>query len=66
VTAAKAKRMTATERTARAATAVAAALAAARADDPAECNQLLTHAVHDGVQPVEIVAEIAAQTGGKL
>lgn len=59
-------RMTAKERAELAHRVVAEALAAMRAGDPAEANGLLTHLVHDGVPPVEVVAEIAAQTGGAL
>lgn len=40
------------------------ALTAMRSGDKAEANQLLAHAVHDGVPPVELAAEIIAQTGG--
>lgn len=61
-----AARMTDTERLALARATVAEALAAQRAGDLAEANQLYAHVVHAGVQPVEIVAEIIAQTGGKL
>lgn len=60
------ERMTDDERAARTVVVVAAAIAAARAGNPSEANQLLTHAVHAGVQPVEILAEIAVQTGGRL
>lgn len=49
-----------------AAVAVAAALARYAAGDTAKVNSLLAHAVHDGVQPVDILEQIAAQTGGSL
>lgn len=62
----KKARMTEGQRLSSAKAAVADAIAAARAEDPAKANALLTHAVHDGVQPVELLAEIATQTGGEL
>jgi len=59
-------RLTDAERLAEARRVVTAALAAERAGDAAEVNQLLAHAVHAGVQPRELLAEIVAQTGGRL
>jgi hypothetical protein len=58
--------MTDSERLAHAHAVVVLALDAMRDDDPAEANQLFSHAVHDGVQPVELLSEIVAQTGGTL
>jgi hypothetical protein len=58
--------MTDTERLAHARDVVAAALTAQRAGDRAEVNQLFAHAVHDGVPPTELLAEIVEQTGGTL
>jgi hypothetical protein len=62
----KATRMTAEERALRCRSVITLALAAMRDDDPADANQLLAHAVHDGVQPCELVAEAITQSGGKL
>jgi hypothetical protein len=60
------RRLTDEERPAHAAAVVAAALGAQRAGDRAETNQLLIHAVHDGVPPAELLAEILEQAGGRL
>jgi len=60
------RRMTDEERIDRTRQVVADALAAMRRDDHAEGNQLFGHAVHEGMQPVELAAEIIAQTGGRL
>jgi hypothetical protein len=60
------RRLTDLERTEHARGVVAAALGAVRADDRAEANALLIHAVHDGVPPAELLAEIVAQAGGRL
>lgn len=60
------ERMTDEQRATRTTSVVTLALAALRDDDTADVNQLLTHAVHDGVQPAELLAEIVAQTGGRL
>lgn len=54
------------ERAAHARTTAEAALAAMRAGDPAKANSLLVHGVHDGVPPVELVAELISQAGGRL
>ena len=61
-----ADRMTDDERAAATVDVVAEALAAIRADDPGTANGLLAHAVHAGMQPHELLAEIVAQTGGTL
>jgi hypothetical protein len=60
------RRLTDDERPAHTSAVVAAALGALRAGDRAEANQLLIHAVHDGVPPAELLTEILAQAGGRL
>jgi hypothetical protein len=59
-------KMTDAERAVHTTEVVTASLAAMRAEDWPEANQLLTHAVHDGCTPSELVAEAIAQTGGSL
>jgi hypothetical protein len=60
------RRLTDTERTEHARGIVAASIGAVRANDPAEANQLLAHAVHDGVSPAELLEQIVDQAGGRL
>ena len=60
------RRLTDNERAVYARGVVAAALGGLRAGDRADVNALLVHAVHDGVPPAELFAEIVAQTGGSL
>jgi hypothetical protein len=60
------RRLTDTERAEHARGIVAAAIGAVRANDPAEANHLLAHAVHDGVSPAELLAQIVEQVGGRL
>ncbi len=59
-------RMTDLERAVACTAAVTAALVAMRAGNKAAANGLLAHAAHAGVQPSELMAEVAAQTGGTL
>jgi hypothetical protein len=59
------RRLTDLERAEHARGVVASAIGALRAGDQAETNALLVHAVHDGVSPSELLAEIVAQTGGR-
>lgn len=61
-----ARKMTGPERGDRCREAMAAALDALRRDDPVAANEEMLHAVHDGVPPFELVAEIVRQTGGRL
>lgn len=60
------RRMTTDERLSATEASVTEALAAFRQGDRAEVNRLLVHAVHLGMTPAELVAEIVAQTGGRL
>jgi hypothetical protein len=58
------QRMTDDERHTATVEAVTAGLAAWRAGDTPEVNQLLSHAVHNGCTPAELLTEIIAQTEG--
>jgi hypothetical protein len=60
------RRMTDEERADRSREVVAEALAARRAGDRAKVNSLFAHAVHDGIQPDDMLTDIVEQTGGRL